>query len=222
MSRPLASGLALVAVLLTGACSVFGGQAAPEPAYEVELSAPPFEVRRYAALTIARTSVDGSYDGAISTGFGRLFDYISGANGGTREIAMTAPVLTAEETDGGGTRISMTAPVLTEPAGEATGTPGARARWTIAFVLPDDLTADTAPVPTDPEVEIATIPGQRVAVVRFSGWFGDAAIAENRARLLDWMTSRDLAPSGPWRAAGYNPPWTLPWLRRNEVIIPVE
>jgi len=98
--RPLAIASTLAASLVTAGCSVFGGQAAPEPDYTVIESAPPFEIREYGALAVARTAAGGGYDDALSTGFGRLFDYISGANAGETEIAMTAPVVT--EPEGGG------------------------------------------------------------------------------------------------------------------------
>ena len=204
----LARTAALAAALLTAGCSVFGGRAAPEPEHEVVVSEPPFEIREYPALTVARTAAAGSRDAAVSEGFGRLFDYISGANEPAEEISMTAPVLTEPE----GQEIAMTAPVLTE---EDDG------RWQVMFVLPEGMSAESAPRPTDEAVEIVTIPARRVAVVTFSGILDAEDIAANRRRLADWIEGRGLAPAGPWQAAGYNPPWTLPWLRRNEVLVPV-
>ena len=206
----LAPVAALAAALLSAGCSVFGGRSAPEPAHDTVISEPPFEIRAYPALTVARTAAGGDRDAAVRTGFSRLFDYISGANAPAEDIAMTAPVIT--EPEGEGAEIAMTAPVLTE---EEAG------RWQVMFVLPDGMSAETAPRPTDPSVEIATIPARRVAVVTFSGILDAGDIARNRARLTDWLATRDERPAGPWQAAGYNPPWTLPWLRRNEVMVPV-
>lgn len=207
----------LAGVLLLGGCEVFGGKSAEEPAYSVTLSAPPYEIRTYPPVVVARTVARGPYDDAVETGFGRLFDYITGANTGTREIEMTAPVLTegaAGAASGAGARapaeIEMTAPVLTDPQGEGTA---------VMFVLPEDLTLATAPLPTDPAVTLAEIPARRVAVARFSGFLTEAAIAEARAGLVAWLEAQDLPADGEWQAAGYNPPWTIPALRRNEVLI---
>lgn len=202
MSRAARAIAGFAALVSLAACSVFGGEAAPEPGYEVVVAEAPFDIRDYGELTIARTTMaDGS-----RAAFGRLFDYISGANGGSRKIEMTAPVLEAD----GGTRIDMTAPVL--QGGEGGGA--------MAFVLPDALSEQTAPAPSDPRVTLATIPPRRVAAVRYSGSLNGRAEAEE-ARLRAWIAERDLRPLGPAAIAGYNPPWTLPPFRRNEVLIPV-
>lgn len=196
---------AFAGLLGVAACSVFGGAAAPEPDYDVILAEPPFDLRDYGELVVATTPMtDGS-----GAAFGRLFDYISGANSGARDIAMTAPVLNTDAADGA--KIAMTAPVLQ-------GREGARE---MIFVLPDGLTPQTAPVPTDPRVTLATIPPRRVAVVRYSGFLTRRATTEE-ARLREWISRKGLRSTGPAEVAGYNPPWTLPPYRRNEVLIPVE
>ena len=193
LSRATRAIGALAGLLGVAACSVFGGAAAPEPDYSVVLAEPPFELRDYGELVVARTSMkDGS-----GAAFGRLFDYISGANTGARDIAMTAPVLDTESAEGA--KIAMTAPVLQ-------GRDGARE---MVFVLPEDMTPQTAPVPTDPRVSLATIPPRRVAVVRYSGFLSRKASREE-ARLRDWLARKGLRPTGPAEIAGYNPPWTLP------------
>ena len=196
---------ALAGFVGLAACSVFGSAAAPEPEYSVVLAEPPFELRDYGELVVAKTPMTNGSGAA----FGRLFDYISGENSAARDIAMTAPVLDTEHADG--TEIAMTAPVLQ-------GRNGARE---MVFVLPEDMTPQTAPVPTDPRVSLATIPPRRVAVVRYSGFLSRRASTEE-ARLREWLARKDLTPAGPAELAGYNPPWTLPPFRRNEVMIPVE
>ncbi|MCR8825850.1 SOUL family heme-binding protein [Pseudosulfitobacter koreensis] len=195
---------ALASLLFLNACSVFGSAAAPEPEYSVTLSEPPFEVRDYGELVVVKTPMD---DGSRAA-FGRLFDYISGANAGARDIAMTAPVLNADLSEG--SKIAMTAPVLQSRD----------AAREMIFVLPTGMTLDAAPVPTDPAVTLRTIPPRRVAVVRYSGFMARSA-ATQKARLRDWMAARNLTAQGTAEVAGYNPPWTLPPWRRNEVLIPV-
>lgn len=205
LSRATRAIGAFAGLLGVAACSVFGGAAAPEPEYSVVLAEPPFELRDYCELVVAKTPMtDGS-----GAAFGRLFDYISGENSGARDIAMTAPVLDTESAEGA--RIAMTAPVLQDRYGTRE----------MVFVLPDDMTLQTAPVPTNPRVSLATIPPRRVAVVRYSGFLSRRAPTEE-ARLRDWLASKGLTPTGPAEIAGYNPPWTLPPFRRNEVLIPVE
>ena len=199
---------ALTFCLMTalGACSAFGGKAAPEPAYEVVRADGEFEIRDYPALAIAATPMADGQRAA----FGRLFGYISGENKGTTEIAMTAPVLQSAEA---GTGIAMTAPVL-----QSFGAVGERE---MVFVLTDEYTAATAPEPADPNVRIAEIPPRRVAVYRFSGSFSDDAIADATETLQQWISDQSLSPVGLPESAGYNPPWTLPPFRRNEVLIPI-
>jgi hypothetical protein len=196
--------LALTSLLVVNACSVFGSAAAPEPEYSVILSELPFEVRVYSKLVVAKTPMD---DGS-GAAFGRLFDYISGANTGERDIAMTAPVLNTDRSEG--SKIVMTAPVLQNREGTRE----------MVFVLPDAMTLEEAPVPTDPAVTLDIIPARRVAVVRYSGFMARNAAAEE-ARLRDWLSDKSLTAESPAEVAGYNPPWTLPPWRRNEVLIPV-
>ena len=208
MSRLGFAAAATLAALSSAGCSVFGGRAAPEPEYTVAVSDPPFEIRDYPAVAVATTIVSGDYDQAVDAGFRRLFDYIRGANRPAEEIPMTAPVLV----EPGGREIPMTAPVITEQQRDA---------WQVMFVLPPETSAGEAPRPTDPDVAIDTLAQRRVAVVRFAGFLDAESIAQQRARLAGWLEGRDEQPAGRWQAAGYHPPWTLPWLRRNEVMVPV-
>lgn len=192
-----------VALAAISACSVVGSEAAPEPGFDVVLIEEPFEIRDYDELVVVQTPMN---DGTRA-GFGRLFDYISGENEGSREIAMTAPVINA---DTSGAEIAMTAPVLQSNEGERV----------MMFILPDEMTFETAPFPSNPQVTLATIAPRRVAVIRYSGSLDDDA-PEAESKLRGWLDAKNLAPIGPAETAGYNPPWTLPAYRRNEVIIPV-
>lgn len=195
----------LIAVLLS-ACATTGDSATPEPTYESVRTDGAFEVRDYPELVIVSTPMGAGTNGA----FGKLFNYISGENEGSREIAMTAPVIQAQE----GQKIAMTAPVLqTSAAGSGT--------QSMIFVLPEDFTLETAPVPTDPAVTLSTIAPRRVATVQFSGRMTDAALAEQTAFLQGWMAQNGLSPIGPAESAGYDAPWVLPPFRRNEVLIPI-
>ncbi len=210
MPRTLHRLSALAGALAVSACGVFGGAAAPEPEYQVVRRDPPFEIRAYPPLTVAATSMEGDPGGASSGAFGRLFDYISGANAGSRKIEMTAPVVMQPSA---GVEIPMTAPVLQRP--------GPQGAWQMFFVLPKGMSAETAPAPTNPAVTLDTLPARRVAVVTFSGLLREDNIDGARRDLAGWLAAQGLDQAGPAEVAGYNPPWTLPWLRRNEILVPI-
>lgn len=199
------------------ACTIFGGKAADEPPHTIVVRDGDFQVRAYDTYVVARTSVRGAFDEAIRVGFRRLFRYISGDNRAAAKIEMTAPVTTAPD----GEEIAMTAPVFAEPStGADAGLSGRSQRsWTVRFVLPEGYGVDTAPQPTDPTVTLEEVAGRQVAVVRFSGFFDNRAGETNRRRLERWLAGRGQDHAGDWRMAGYNPPWTLPPLRRNEVLV---
>lgn len=169
------------------------------------------EVRRYARRVAAEARVPVPQQGGAKTkAFRLLFDYISGNNDPRTKVAMTTPVETAYDR---GERIAMTVPA--ETVIEAAETVRMR------FFLPAGLTAELAPAPRDPRIRIVSLPEQILAVVRYTGSTGPQAAAARQAEL-----ARTLEGS-PWRAEGpavtcfYDPPWTLPFKRRNEVAVPV-
>lgn len=141
---------------------------------------------------------------ARSEGFSRLAGYIFGGNAGASRIAMTAPVSQQ------GTRIAMTAPVA-----QAQGAQG----QSIRFFLPSALR--DPPAPKDARVRIVEVPGETVAVYRFTGSIAPDAIAAARARLLAALPATRWVPAGEPVTWFYDPPWTIPTLRRNEIAIPV-
>lgn len=191
-------------VALDSVVSVVGVRAGEQPRFEVLAQLGAIEVRRYAARLVAETLVPGEEKAARGEGFSRLAGYIFGANRGAARIAMTAPV--AQD----GRRIAMTAPVAQS---------GGAGEWRIRFFLPHDLKAP--PEPNDARVTIATVPAETVAVLRFAGSTGPDAVAAARGRLLAALEGSDWAIAGESVAWFYDPPWTLPPLRRNEVAVPV-
>lgn len=190
--------------------SVFGVRSAYEqPPYEVVGRAGPAEVRRYGPRLAAETTLD---PGARDRAFGLLAGYIFGKNrartdGGGAKIAMATPVETRSE------RIAMTTPVEMASAGP---------RVTMRFFLPGSLSRATAPEPTDPRVRVVEVPGETLAVLRFSGSTGDARVAERKAALLRGLRGSAWEPDGEPVFLGYDPPFTPPFLRRNEVAVRVE
>jgi hypothetical protein len=208
----LAATVAASAVVLAG-CSVFGDRSGTETLdYEVVADlGEDLEVREYPARLAAEARVPGKDAG--STAFGLLFDYIKGANEKNQEVAMTTPV----QTDEGAQEIAMTTPVET---GEAT-TDGGRPVTVMRFFLPAKFTPDTAPVPTDDRLRLVELEPERVAVLRFSGFGWESSVREEKRRLMTRLDDTVWQPAGEPSAMFYDPPWTLPFFRRNEVVVPV-
>ena len=204
--------IAGVVILLQSGCSLVGIRTTEEPNFTVLQQEAHFEVREYAPVVVAETLVDEPFDEAGNIAFGRLFGYISGKNAAFTEIAMTAPVMALDESRASGEQISMTAPVIGEETPRG---------WRFAFVLPADYTLDGAPRPSNPEVRLNRIPARKVAVLRYSGSWNETAYAENFELLRQWMRQNRLQADSLPRVAAYDPPWTLPFLRRNEVMIDI-
>ncbi|MCG8593339.1 MAG: heme-binding protein [Kiloniellales bacterium] len=199
-------------ILLAG-CSVFGIRSGTEqPTYQVvaELDEA-VEVRRYGPRLAAEVEVEPGDEGeARNAAFRILANYIFGDNRAQEEIAMTAPVEIAKESEG--ETIAMTAPVETV-RGDG--------RLTMRFFLPAAFTEANVPRPTDPRVRILTVPGETMAVRRFSGRRGADDVEAEEARLRATLDGVAWRPAGEAVAFFYDPPWTIPFLRRNEVALPV-
>ncbi|WP_281451935.1 SOUL family heme-binding protein [Paenarthrobacter nitroguajacolicus] len=183
--------------------------------YDLVQRYPHFELRRYPTHVLAEVQVHAAFDKAANEAFRHLFNYISGSNTAHRQLSMTAPViqedLTSEE-------MVMTAPVL-----QSGPVPGAEDEdYMVAFVLPAEVTADSAPVPDDKTVKIREVPGSLSAVVRFSGNGSAAAFQSHCVALLEALQVAGLAPVGSARFARFDPPFKPGFLRHNEVVIDVE
>jgi hypothetical protein len=171
--------------------TTLGARATPRPEHRVLAEDGRFELREYPDLVLAETVTDGA--AAPGDAFRRLLAYLRGANAGEQGLAMTVPVLHAEAPDG----------------------------LCMAFVLPAGLRLASAPTPSDPAVELRLHAGRRVACVRFGGAPSRADVAERERELRAWMAARGLAAGPIARRAAYDPPFTPPLLRRNEVWIDV-
>jgi hypothetical protein len=195
-------------------CAIFfaatgEGMALEEAKYTVIMKEESFELRQYEPHIVAETMVEGDYDKAGNEGFRRLFKYISGENQKKQSIAMTAPV----SQGAGPEKIAMTAPVSQEQTG---------GQWRIAFVMPSEYTLDTLPQPADPEVSLRQVPSRRMAAIAYSGSWSRERYEKHRASLEAFVQKKKLQPLGEPVLARYNSPFTLWFLRRNEVLIPVQ
>ena len=173
--------------------------------YAVERTLGSVEVRRYARHVVAQTTVTASFEDAGSAAFRRLVSYIGGQNRARTNIAMTAPVTQ----QGGSQKIAMTAPVTQS---------GRDDHYVVAFVLPADLTIDTAPEPTNSEVELHEVPERLAAAVTFSGRGSEQAFDDHREQLSTTLAQAGLEPVGELRYARFDPPYKPWFLRRNEVV----
>jgi hypothetical protein len=200
---------ALLAGVGAAAWFVTQGRRVEEPAYAVERREGDFEVRRYAPRVVAETEVSGSRDEASKEGFRRIAGFIFGGNHRRARIAMTAPVTQRAA----GETIAMTAPVSQRGAGD---------RWTVAFTMPSAHALRTLPTPDDARVTLRLVAEQRVAVVRFANATSDAAVRARTEALLRWAAERGLRTQGDAELNRYDPPWTPPFLRRNEVWVALE
>lgn len=183
--------------------------ATEEPSYTSILQEAPFEIREYPALIAAQVTVAGERSEAISAGFRLLAGYIFGGNTRKQSISMTAPVI---QNEAASEKIAMTAPVIqnSDPAG-----------WVIRFIMPASYTLETLPTPNDPKVRLIPLPPKRFAVVRFSGLVDDNDVEQQTAVLRAFIARQKLSVIGTPSLARYDPPWTLWFLRRNEVMLEV-
>jgi hypothetical protein len=203
-------GLAGIALLGVSSLLVAKSAMAIEKAkYTVLEKEDAFEIRQYDPQIVAETYVEGDLEEVGTEGFRRLYAYISGENTKKQSISMTAPVVQ----QAGSEKISMTAPVKQEKKDN---------QWRITFLMPAEYTMETLPEPADTRVKLAQEPGRIMAAVKYSGTWSEKGYEENKALLEEYIQQRGLTKTGAAVWARYDPPF-MPWfLRRNEVLIPIE
>ncbi|MGB9303487.1 MAG: heme-binding protein [Mycobacterium sp.] len=185
---------------------------AEEPKYTRRQLTGTVEIRRYGPRIAAETTVADDQERALNVGFRRLAGYIFGGNRSDQEISMTAPV--SQHPSRGGEQIAMTAPVVRSP--------GADGGWVIRFFMPSKWTMENLPTPNDDQVRLVAVPPETVAVLRFSGDRGPKAVAARTGELLQTLQDNGVKPTGDADAWFYDPPWTLPFRRRNEIAVGVD
>lgn len=185
--------------------------------YSIVSSQGAIELRDYDAMIVAETEVAGERKEAISQGFRLIADYIFGNNTAAQKIAMTAPVIQESSQ-----KIAMTAPVTQQPVTHQGDTQqGEGANWKVRFVMPSHYTLATIPKPANNAVILVKVPSKRFAVIRFSGAGDEERLSANTAKLEAYIEANQLTALSPPTFAFFNPPWTLPFLRRNEVMVEV-
>lgn len=183
--------------------------ATEEPDFSLVYKENNFEIREYAPKIIAQVKMTGNFDEASNAGFKALADFIFGnnsINSGSKKISMTAPVVT----EPGSEKIPMTTPVLAEEENN---------QWLISFVMPKEYSLNTLPKPNNSEVVLRVLPKEKFAVIVFSGLVRESSYDEKVKLLTNFIKKQNLKTSGSVQIARYNPPWTLPFFRRNELMI---
>ena len=178
-----------------------------KPDYKVIQSEQNIEIRQYEPMIIAEVEVDGKREDAIGDGFRLLADYIFGNNTVQQVISMTAPVQQKENQ-----KIAMTAPVQQQSTGKS---------WRMSFVMPSKYSMDSLPVPNNNRVRLKEILTKKFVVIEFSGTNSNENVTEHENQLMNYIEANQIKFNGSPKYAFYNPPWSLPFLRRNEVMIEI-
>jgi len=178
-----------------------------KPDYKVIQSEQNIEIRQYEPMIIAEVEVDGKREDAIGDGFRLLADYIFGNNTVQQVISMTAPVQQKENQ-----KIAMTAPVQQQSTGKS---------WRMSFVMPSKYSMDSLPVPNNNLVRLKEILTKKFVVIEFSGTNSNENVTEHENQLMNYIEGNNLKITGSPKYAFYNAPWTLPFMRRNEVMIEI-
>ena len=197
--------IVVVAVIIIGSMVTM---AIEEAKYKVLEKDKKFEIRDYAPHILAEIIVEGDLEEAGNKAFNRLFRYISGDNRSRKKVAMTAPVSQQPM----GEKIKMTAPV---------GQRRVQEKWAVSFMMPASYTLKTLPEPEDPDITLRQVPARRMAAVRYSGFWSEKRYIRYKLELDSWIHNRNLTIVGDPIWARYNPPFTPWFLRRNEILIPV-
>ena len=179
-----------------------------KPDYKVIQSEQNIEIRQYEPMIIAEVEIDGKRKDAIRDGFRLLADYIFGNNTVAQNISMTAPVQQKENQ-----KIAMTTPVQQQLEGES---------WQISFVMPSKYSMDSLPVPNNNRVRLKKILTKKFVVIEFSGTNSNENVTEHEDQLMSYIEANQIKIIGSPKYAFYNAPWTLPFLRRNEIMIEIK
>ncbi|MBY0428145.1 MAG: heme-binding protein [Alphaproteobacteria bacterium] len=173
------------------------------------------EVRDYAPHIVAEVMVSGEREPAIQEGFRMIADFIFGNNLSAKKVAMTAPVIqqpSEKIAQKIAQKIAMTAPVLQQ---------GQDNKWVVQFVMPSEYTLASLPKPNNAAVVLKEVAAKRYVALRFSGVAEDSNLKTHSDELSSFIATQKLKVLSPMTYAFFNPPWTLPFMRRNEVMVEV-
>ncbi len=200
-------------LILVG-CSLFGRRTEETPKYEVVLKNKNMEIRHYSPYLVAETRVQGDFKEAQTQAFRILAGYIFGSNEKQSKISMTAPVVMNPQSVES-EKISMTAPVIQSPSGDG---------WQMSFSMPSKYKSlEELPRPKDSRINLRLMPAQYIGAIGYSGFWTEENNQQMAEQLKTWIHSlSEYEVISEPRFAGYDPPWTLPFLRRNEMLLEIK
>ncbi len=197
-------------ILLFLSCSILGEVNTETLKYKVIAQDGKNEIRLYESYIKAEVEINGTIEDSRGSAFKILAGYIFGNNTSKEKIKMTSPVL-AQRSE----KIKMTSPVLIDDLGDN--------KMKMSFSMPSKYTLKNLPTPIDSRIKIINVPERIVAAIKFSGRFSSARNDKKSIELLKWLKGKNnYSVSTTYVYAGYNPPYTLPMLRRNEVMFELE
>jgi len=208
MKKRLALTTALVGVTALSGC-INVSNSLETPKYNVLEKSENFEIRQYNPYLVAEVTEKSNGEKSDDAAFMILADYIFGKNSVKKDIAMTAPVEIEQKSK----KIAMTAPVEIE---------NNSAEITMRFSIPSEFTLENLPKPNDNRIKIYKVAGYKAAVNKFTWNFTDERFAEKADELKEFIKNKNLKENSQPIKAHYNPPFTIPFLKRNEVIIKVK
>ena len=198
----------LAGVFLVGVLKEKRSMGIEIPSYQVLSSDKNVEIRQYQPHLVAAVLMEGERRDSLYRGFRVLADYIFGNNRARAKMAMTAPVGVEAPSE----KVAMTAPVGVAPSGNL---------WKVTFVMPSKYTMETLPLPNDSRVLIEQVPGKKMAAWGFSGWATEGNVEKNRRLFVEQLKAQSVEVRGDMQLAQYDPPWSIPFFRRNEWLVEV-
>ncbi len=208
MNTPLIVGTVIIVIaLLWSIGSWLVVRNIEEPSYTVVEKRDGYEIRDYAPYIVAEVEVTGSRSESLNQWFRLLADSIFWNNTKSSPIAMTAPVAESASEP-----VAMTVPVMEQGTGDTRR---------VTFSMPSKYTLATLPKPNNSAVTLREIPAHRVAVLRFSWYATNSRVARLESQLLDMLKRDNIKTLWMPAYAGYNPPFSAPWIQRNEVMVDI-
>ncbi len=214
--KVLAMIIAGIVVSLMGAWMAIGyvpTRNIETPKYDIVSTHEGYEIRQYRDHIVAEVTVQGNYTEALNQGFRKIAGYIFGGNTASGSIAMTAPVLHEKKAES--EKIAMTAPVIHGKTDQGD-------RYTVAFVMPSAYTMETLPKPNNAEVNLRAVPAKKYAALRFMGYAPESKTEKKTQQLLDSLKRDNVTTVGVPTIAEYQPPWSPPFMRHNEILVEIQ
>lgn len=177
----------------------------PEPKFNIIIEDSEFQIREYPKIIFASVFVNGGYNYALNRGFSILADYIFGNNKKRSSIEMTVPVVQQESE-----RMEMTVPVTQVKKNDG---------YKISFVMPEEYSLETLPEPMTDRITFEELRNVRYGIVRFTGFISDGKIKKKRELLKNFLKKNNIENTETYFVARYDNPFSIPFLRRNELFI---